>query len=709
MVKNILKSRNKNTSVRKYKTLFLLTCFFYIFFSVSLAAKTKETGNWNIYPSYNSITEIEPAGSMVFALANNLFSYNVNSGAVTTYNKATTLSDAGITHIAWSDNSNKLIIAYNNANIDLLSKDGNVVNIPDLYLWSSAGDKLINHIYVYGKYAYLSTGFGIVKLNTNDNNIQDSYQLGFSVNYSYIKENYLYAASATKGLYRCKLTENLLNKNNWELCGSYSPNEDNRTNVYDKTTGTWWTTTEEGKLTYYTLNADNERIYKTEGILPEGPASDHFYRLYLHNGVLYSVGGFYAQEKDGEFPGEVHVFDGKTWTEFEQPTKEQLGHRNVDWLSMAFDPQKEGHVMVGAKSGLYEFQDGKFIICYNRDNSPLTSCINSSNYILSSDLMYDDSGRLWLFNSSVDKCLWTIDSNNNWNALDISSQIKYNDDLRNLFISKTNGKMWFLSNYWEKTQLYCYDFVNSKLASYGPSYTNEDGTSITPYYLYRIAEDRNGNIWMCTSSGPLYVSASSIQSGSAEFIQHKIPRNDGTNYADYLLANVDTRSIAIDGGNRKWLGTQNDGVYLISDDNNTQIEHFTTENSPLLSNSILDILVEPQTGKVYFATTNGLCSYMSHATEPSEEMTKDNIYAYPNPVRPDYMGDITIVGLTYNADVKIVTSNGVLINQGKSTGGTYFWNGCDSNGKKVASGIYMVETATSNGEKGVVCKIAIIK
>ena len=89
-------------------------------------------------------------------------------------------------------------------------------------------------------------------------------------------------------------------------------------------------------------------------------------------------------------------------------------------------------------------------------------------------------------------------------------------------------------------------------------------------------------------------------------------------------------------------------------------------------------------------------------------MTKDNVWAYPNPVKPDYTGLITITGLSFDADIKIVTSNGILVNQGRSTGGTYTWNAKDQKGKRVASGIYMVETATNDGRKGTVCKIAII-
>ena len=201
--------------------------------------------------------------------------------------------------------------------------------------------------------------------------------------------------------------------------------------------------------------------------------------------------------------------------------------------------------------------------------------------------------------------------------------------------------------------------------------------------MHCTAEDRYGNIWIGTTSGPLYITVSEIKNESKIFTQHKVPRNDGTNYADYLLANSNIRSIAIDGANQKWMGTDN-GVYLISDDCNTQIYHFNTENSPLISNIIHSIAINNNTGKVYFATDKGLCSFNNGIISPNAEMTKDNIYAYPNPVKPNYTGKINIVGLSFNADIKIVSTNGTLINEGKSAGGSYIWDGCDLNGKKVA-------------------------
>ena len=198
------------------------------------------------------------------------------------------------------------------------------------------------------------------------------------------------------------------------------------------------------------------------------------------------------------------------------------------------------------------------------------------------------------------------------------------------------------------------------------------------------------------------------QNGSV-FTQVKVPRNDGTNYADYLLAGIDITAIAIDGGGRNWFGTNGNGIYLISADNMTQLQHFTTENSKLLSNIIQSIAINNTTGEVFIGTDNGLCSYISDATETNTEMTSDNVWAYPNPVEPGYTGLITITGLTLDADVKILSSNGAIVNEGRSNGGTFTWDGNDKKGRKVASGVYMVVTATSTGEKGTVCKIAIIR
>ena len=688
------------------KTITLLITI--LFMVLPLSATDKES--WEIYTSYNDITEIEPAGNLVFALASNgLFSYHIKDGSVTTYDKANTLSDFDINHIAWNKTTKKLVITYTNGNIDLLDANGNVVNVPDLYLKSMTDNKQINHINISGANVYLSLSFGIIKLDTKEGKILDTYKLGFNVNYSYIEDNCLYAASKEAGLYKGVLKNNLIDKNNWEKAGNFKEQTMNSTNVYDTTNKYWWTV-KEGKLTYYTLNTDKEKIYQTEGIIPDGPASNNFYRLYINKNKLYAVAGAWSQEKDCNNMGEVHVWNGEKWEEFEQPSDASLGHRYRDLLCLDFDPSKEGHIMVGSKAGLYEFQDGKFIKCYNKDNTSVITSPLSKSYTIISSVKYDTTGKLWLLNSLGDNSILSFDqTTQEWKHYphsEIGSNDRYN--LTGLIIGKNNGNIWFVNNYYEKNRLYKYNYNTDELTMYGPTFTNEDGRDITPIYVHCLAEDRNGNIWIGTTSGPLYLSMSDIKNGNNIFTQHKVPRNDNTNYADYLLDNSNIRCIAVDGANQKWFGTDN-GVYLVSDDCNTQIYHFDTDNSPLISNIVYSIAVNNNTGKVYFATDKGLCSFNNGIVGSNSEMIKDNVYAYPNPVKPDYTGKINIVGLSFNANIKIVSTNGTLINEGRSAGGSYSWDGCDLNGKKVASGIYMVETATESGEKGIVCKIAIIR
>lgn len=688
------------------KTITLLITI--LFMVLPLSATDKES--WEIYTSYNDITEIEPAGNLVFALASNgLFSYHIKDGSVTTYDKANTLSDFDINHIAWNKTTKKLVITYTNGNIDLLDANRNVVNVPDLYLKSMTDNKQINHINISGANVYLSLSFGIIKLDTKEGKILDTYKLGFNVNYSYIEDNCLYAASKEAGLYRGVLKNNLIDKNNWEKAGNFKEQTMNSTNVYDTTNKYWWTV-KEGKLTYYTLNTDKEKIYQTEGIIPDGPASNKFYRLYINKNKLYAVAGAWSQEKNCNNMGEVHVWNGEKWEEFEQPSDASLGHLYRDLLCLDFDPSKEGHIMVGSKAGLYEFQDGKFIKCYNKDNTSVITSPLDNNYTIISSVKYDATGKLWLLNSLGDNSILSFDqTTQEWKHYphsEIGSNDRYN--LTGLIIGKNNGNIWFVNNYYEKNRLYKYNYNTDELTMYGPTFTNEDGRDITPIYVHCLAEDRNGNIWIGTTSGPLYLSMSDIKNGNNIFTQHKVPRNDNTNYADYLLDNSNIRCIAVDGANQKWFGTDN-GVYLVSDDCNTQIYHFDTDNSPLISNIVYSIAVNNNTGKVYFATDKGLCSFNNGIVGSNSEMIKDNVYAYPNPVKPDYTGKINIVGLSFNANIKIVSTNGTLINEGRSAGGSYSWDGCDLNGKKVASGIYMVETATESGEKGIVCKIAIIR
>ena len=240
------------------------------------------------------------------------------------------------------------------------------------------------------------------------------------------------------------------------------------------------------------------------------------------------------------------------------------------------------------------------------------------------------------------------------------------------------------------------------------TFINQDGLKNEVTWVYCITEDKEKNIWIGTDAGPFMIEKSEVGQSNITLQQIKVPRNDGTNYADYLLSGVSISSIAIDGGNRKWFASNGSGAFLISADNLEQIHNFTKANSKLISDNITSVSINPKSGEVFFLSDEGLCSYLSDATEPNENMTKDNVWAYPNPVTPDYTGLITVTGLSFDADVKITASNGALIAEGRSNGGQFTWDGRDKKGRRVASGVYMVITATSEGKKGTVCKIAII-
>ena len=653
-------------------------------------------GDWKAYMAYHDVQEIEQAGNLVFVQAsNNLYVYNQNDQSIQTFSKIDYLSDCDIEHIAYCQAAHRLLILYSNSNIDLMNTSNyEVTNLADYYNASTTGDKTIYDIYVNGKYAYMSNGFGIVKVNVADGEISDTYNLGFKVNWCEIKDNYIYAYSQTDGQYRAPLSVNLLDKNNWSKVGGYAAKQQ-----ADKS---------ELKQMVSTLN-------------PGGPKYNYFGFMKFANNQLYTCDGGFAVGISRK--GCIQMLKNEEWNIYPDDnisSKTNVTYENLECLD--YDPTDTNHIFVGGRNGLYEYKNGNFENYYNYENSPIERYNNrSKEYELITGVKFDKEGNLWMLNSQAPtQSLIEFTKDKQWISHKLPDLMKLDDAgftnkslglLGNMLID-SRGLLWFVNNHWIVPSLYCYQFSEDnseeRLNAF-TSFVNEDGTEVSVGAVRCAAEDKDGNIWIGTSAGPLLLDPNQITASAPTFTQVKVPRNDGTNYADYLLSGIDVSCIAVDGANRKWFGTKKNGIYIISEDNLSEIHHFTTLNSPLLSNGIESIAINEKTGEVFIGTDKGLCSYMSDSSTPNESMTSDNVWAYPNPVKPDYTGLITIVGLSQNADVKILTSNGRIVNEGKSNGGTYTWNGCDANGKKVASGIYMVATATNDVEKGTVCKIAIIK
>lgn len=641
-------------------------------------------GDWKAYMAYSEVQEIEQAGNLIFVQAsNNLYVYNQNDQSIQTFSKMDYLSDCNIQHIAYNKAAKRLLILYKNANIDLMnSSNYSVQNLSDYYTAATTGDKAVNDIYMYGKYAYMSNGFGIIKVNMADGEINDTYNLGFKVNWCEIKDSYIYAYSQTNGQYRALLTSNLLDKNNWSKVGGYVAKKQEDKSTLKQIVGT---------------------------LQPGGPKHNYFYCMRFVNNLLYTCGGLWGHLIDAGRPGTIQVLDKENWTIYDDNIAAKTGIKYIDVNSVDVDPLDPNHVFAGAKSGLYEFQNGKFIKHYNSENSLITSFNNiDKNYQLVTSVKFDTDGNLWMLNSQSPSNQSLIEYTKDGKWVSHHKPELYNLGSLECLMQDSRGLLWFVNAHHAAPALFCYQPSSKTLLAY-KSFINQDGTDMTPTAIQYVTEDKNHNIWVGTNHNTFMIEANQVGKEDATFSQIKVPRNDGTNYADYLLEGVNISAIVIDGGNRKWFGTKGNGVYLISADNINQIQHFTTTNSKLLSDNIESIAINEKTGEVFIGTDKGLCSYMSDASTTNGEMTKDNVWAYPNPVKPDYTGLITITGLSFDADIKIVTTNGILVNQGRSNGGTYTWNGKDLKGQKVASGIYMVETATSDGSKGIVCKIAIIK
>jgi hypothetical protein len=223
-----------------------------------------------------------------------------------------------------------------------------------------------------------------------------------------------------------------------------------------------------------------------------------------------------------------------------------------------------------------------------------------------------------------------------------------------------------------------------------------------------IAVDQRGEVWVGTLNG-LTVFYNPHLIFDPQYRDGVVPwfRIPGDNRLTPLLENEIITSITIDAANRKWIGTQTNGLYLLSADGSEQVHHFTIRNSPLPSNRIIDLAINGASGEVFIGTDRGLMSYRGSATTPDEQFTQ--VKVFPNPVRPEYTGTVAISGLSANAWVKITDVAGKLVYETRATGGTVAWNGRDYNGRRPSSGVYLVFSANEDGTEGYVGKIAIIE
>ena len=486
-----------------------------------------------------------------------------------------------------------------------------------------------------------------------------------------------------------------------------------------------------GGLKVYTAPKGQGALTQPEGCIGGfGPRHSGSFSVAINNGNLYVCGGRVGGS--GRHEGFFGRYDGNSWNDMEEDRI--ISEQNWDGCGLnaayknlshvAFDPHEDNHAMVSSyANGLYEYNGDKFSMLYNCDNSPIkkpekVDYSSRNKYALIGGCVYDAEGNLWFTNNYCDTILVVKKTDGSWQRIftDDTKQQNYAEKL--MFDSR--GWLWGnvrVSTSEQTSGFFCLDYNGTisnqrdDRSKFRNSAVNEDGTTCSLTGVYAIVEDKNQHIWIGCSEGVFEIEDPEMMFSASGFTvnQPKVPRNDGTNYADYLLTGVTTSALAVDGGNRKWIGTMGGGLYLVSADGTEIISHFTTDDTPILSNNIFDLKIDDATGVLYIATDEGLCSYRTNVTAPIFTLSKNNIKVYPNPVRPEYSGVVTISGIPQGAEVKVMTTGGQLVARGNAVGGSWQWDLTQQNtGQRVGAGLYYLMVATADGKQSAASKVVII-
>jgi len=377
-----------------------------------------------------------------------------------------------------------------------------------------------------------------------------------------------------------------------------------------------------------------------------------------------------------------------------------------DAMRVIDDPDDENHFFVSSwGNGLYEFQEDELVNIYNQYNSPLASIIPGDNYTRICGLAYDKSGNLWMTQSGVAGNLKALTPEGTWITTSMNLNVPVTGDMiidRNQYIWVTLPRGY---------GLLVYDPSGTPEITSDDRYLRlqvRDAEGNVMSNIFSIASDLDGNIWVGTDMGPaVFYNPGKVFSGTMNASRIKIPRNDGSGLADYLLGTETVTTIAVDGANRKWFGTISSGAYLMSDDNKEEVIHFTSDNSPLLSDNLVKIAVNGVSGEIWFGTSEGIVSFRGDATAGNADYS--GMYVFPNPVREDYEGVVTVTGLVENSSVKFTDVSGNLVYETTSLGGQVTWDLRNYRSQRVATGVYLVFCTNDDGSLAKVTKMLVIR
>ena len=442
--------------------------------------------------------------------------------------------------------------------------------------------------------------------------------------------------------------------------------------------------------------------------VPSSPANNNIQMLTSNGSNLYVATGVEGSDSPA-VPAELHRFNGNQWTSINQYTDNKLAglKKILKIVPSTSDPEHYWSTTSG--SGLLEFQGAKLSKIYNSTNSTLETF---NGLCLTGGLAFDATGNLWVTNPRANNQLHVVKPDGTWKSLNYQGINNQFVSAGDLLITKSDTK-WIVVDH---TDLFAVKTRSTpdnptddvfKKSSVFSRFTNNESTLIKGFNVVNcLAEDHDGYLWVGTENGVVVYNNPDAIFGTTGFYgsQPSVDLGDGIFHP--ALENETVSSMAVDGGNRKWFGTINSGVFLFSDDCSTLISHFNTDNSPLFSNHINSVAINGENGEVFFSTANGLISLMGNATEG--EGAFHNLYVWPNPVRENYQGDITIDGLTEESTVRVTDVAGNLVYKTTSIGGRALWNGKNGKGMRAGTGVYLIFCANRDGSQSKVIKLLFI-
>ena len=466
----------------------------------------------------------------------------------------------------------------------------------------------------------------------------------------------------------------------------------------------------------YGLVRNNMTYYSHSFFKAPGPYTDYVEGMASRNGVVAVVHGSRkgstAFSPSYRFPA-ISWLQNQSWAynsgDFLTYDPNKL---TFDLTAIAINPLDETEWSVASwGNGIFKCKNQHVVAHYNAANSLLDSINDGSTYV--SGLQYDKKGNLWMTNSYSQKMLKMLEPDGTWHAYNISTGVVTNDIyevVAEQLLVDSHGYKWV--NFPRDATYNRYPLIafsdNGTYDNLGDDrFARIDmnvAAEVNSSSVYCMAEDLDGEIWIGTDKG-----VKVIYYPEKVFTGNAYPRNillEQDGYVSVLLEYEQVTAIAVDGANRKWIGTGKAGVFLMSENGQEQLLHFTEEDNPLFSNQIESICINQQTGEVFFATAKGLVSYRGTATAGFETY-EDNL-VYPNPVPHGYAGMVAVNGLKANSLCKITDSSGRLVWQGYSHGGQLVWDGKDHYGNRPASGVYYVMVSDEDGKEKIVTKFVFI-